>query len=123
VKKILVLAVLFWVVAAVNLPAAWAENDPQGLTEKEEGDIRSTAKAYFPKQWVSFYKNRVFVRDAEGYVVTFEVLPVERKVREIRIRPGYENFAFMFFVQVSDFINCPSQAPSAFGRGVIIKKN
>lgn len=120
-KKIIVLTILV-MLATLPLSAVAGANDVQ-LTEKEKGDIKTTAKMFFPKHWVSFYKTRIFVRDAEGFIVTFKVLPVERKLREIEVRPGFENFAFMFLLYVADFINCPAQAPSAFGKGVVNRKN
>ena len=119
-KKIAGLA-LVMLAALMMESAAWA-GEAQ-LPEKEIKGIKTLAEVYFPNKRVIFYKNRVFVRDNIGYVLTFEVNPDQRKVSNdgINGRRGYEAVAALFLLSVSDYLQHP-RGPFGWGQNVTIKK-
>ncbi|OGI24974.1 MAG: hypothetical protein A3J76_04360 [Candidatus Moranbacteria bacterium RBG_13_45_13] len=119
------IAVLLMLVVLAISTVAWAQSDPYNkITKQQKSDIEAVAKCSFPGKRVTFYKNSVFIRDGEEMILFSKVLPTERALREIWVRSDYETpLTLGFLVQVADFINCPSVAPSAFGKGITIKKN
>jgi hypothetical protein len=115
VKKIIIIAVVFVIAAtAVLIPAAAWAGEAQ-LTEKQKSVITSVAKMYYSKEQVSFYNNRVFIRDSEDWIVTFKV--DRHRATDIQLMPGCENFgAFMFFMSVTMHLERPD---GLFGGNVV----
>jgi hypothetical protein len=119
VKKIIIFAMLAILVTSA---AAWAQGAQ--LPEKEKKGIKTLAEIYFPNKQVTFYKNRVFIRDNVGYVLTFEVNSDQRKVSDDGIdgRRGYEAAAALFLLRVSDYLQYPDRGPFGWVQNVTIKK-
>ena len=116
-KRLVLLAALM---VTLIVPAAIWAGDKSQLAEKDKKNISILAGIYFPGRQVTFYGTRVYVRDVDGFIVTFRLLPAERKVKDAQARPEYERFAFGFLVQVADCIEHPDKGPLGFGEGVVI---
>ena len=120
--KRLMAAVLVAIVVVAFAVVAWAQE--VRLPKREIKGIETLAGIYFPNTWVTFYKNRIFVRDHAGYLLTFKIIPDQYRVRkdEIDGRPGYEAVAALFLISVSDYLKHPDRGPLGLGNGLSIKK-
>lgn len=119
-KKVTTVFVAMIATVIVFTTVAWAQEIQ--LPKREMKGIKTLAEMYFPNKQVTFYKNRVFVRDNAGYVLTFKI--VQRKVGkdEIDGRSGYEGIAALFLLSVSDYLQRPDRGPLGFGENVVVGK-
>lgn len=115
--KKLAMVIAAMVLLAVLIPAAAMAG---GLSEKEKKGIETLAEIYFRNRQVCYYKDRVFVRDNAGYLLTFKLVNHHVSEEGLDGRRGYEEAAALFLISVSDYLRHPARGPLGLGEGNVI---